>query len=122
MATIADPLIADRDEECQKALLVISRGTAILLFGVYIAYLIFQLKTHASLFASKPNSRGGHVDAHSDEFFQEVEEDAPNMSVVAASSRCVHALDPGFFFVQEFFSLLFVTIIISFLADYREYQ
>ncbi|KAF8274868.1 Sodium/calcium exchanger protein-domain-containing protein [Lactarius quietus] len=30
-----------------RGLLIISRGTAILLLGVYIAYLIFQLKTHA---------------------------------------------------------------------------
>ncbi|KAI0256858.1 Sodium/calcium exchanger protein-domain-containing protein [Lactifluus subvellereus] len=74
-------LIADSDEGCQKGLLIISRGTAILLFCVYIAYLIFQLKTHASLF--------------------EVEEDTPNMSVVAAS-----------------LGLLFVTIITSSLADY----
>jgi len=101
MATIANPFIAGPNEECQKGLLIISRGTAILLFGVYIAYVIFQLKTHASLFVPMPRSRCRHGDAHSDEFVQEVEEDTPNMSVVAASS-----------------SLFFVTIIISFLANY----
>jgi Ca2+:H+ antiporter len=33
-----------------SGLLVISRGTALLLLLVYFAYLVFQLKTHAHLF------------------------------------------------------------------------
>ena len=37
-------------EDCYKSgLLIISRGTAILLL-VYVAYLVFQLKAHADLF------------------------------------------------------------------------
>jgi Ca2+:H+ antiporter len=36
--------------EDPAGLLIISRGTAILLLGVYAAYLVFQLKTHAHLF------------------------------------------------------------------------
>ncbi|KAJ7137840.1 calcium/proton exchanger [Mycena epipterygia] len=48
-------------------LLVISRGTALLLLGVYVAYLCFQLKTHAYLFEA-----------------EEQEPEAPKMSVVAA--------------------------------------
>ncbi|KAJ7940190.1 Sodium/calcium exchanger protein-domain-containing protein [Mycena leptocephala] len=51
----------------QGGLLVISRGTALLLLGVYVAYLCFQLKTHAYLFEAEE---------------QEAEE--PKMSVVAA--------------------------------------
>jgi Ca2+:H+ antiporter len=46
-------LISDLDEDGQKGLLIISRGTALLLLGVYVAYLIFQLKTHGSLFGSR---------------------------------------------------------------------
>ena len=38
------------EEHCRSGLLIISRGTAILLLFVYIAYLVFQLKTHAYLF------------------------------------------------------------------------
>jgi len=38
------------EERCRSGLLIISRGTAILLLMVYIAYLFFQLKTHAYLF------------------------------------------------------------------------
>ena len=41
------------NENAQSGLLIISRGTAILLLGVYIVYLFFQLKTHASLFIPK---------------------------------------------------------------------
>jgi Ca2+:H+ antiporter len=48
-----DGLISDLDERAQRGLLVISRGTAVLLLGVYVAYLIFQLKTHASLFVAR---------------------------------------------------------------------
>ncbi|KAJ7706980.1 calcium/proton exchanger [Mycena rosella] len=55
------------DSVDQAGLLVISRGTAIILLGVYVAYLFFQLKTHAYLFEA-----------------EEQEAEAPKMSVVAA--------------------------------------
>ncbi|KAF7337919.1 Vacuolar calcium ion transporter [Mycena venus] len=51
----------------QSGLLVISRGTALLLLGVYVAYLCFQLKTHSYLFET-----------------EEPVAEAPRMSVVAA--------------------------------------
>jgi Ca2+:H+ antiporter len=35
--------LPDLDPDAEKGLLVISRGTAILLLGVYIAYLFFQV-------------------------------------------------------------------------------
>lgn len=38
------------EERCRSGLLIISRGTAIVLLLVYVAYLVFQLKTHAYLF------------------------------------------------------------------------
>jgi Ca2+:H+ antiporter len=46
----AKPDVTTRD---QSGLLTISRGTAILLLAVYIAYLVFQLVTHNDLF--RPN-------------------------------------------------------------------
>ncbi|KAF7980162.1 hypothetical protein HWV62_39625 [Athelia sp. TMB] len=52
-------------------LLVISRGTALLLLGVYIAYLFFQLKTHNYLFVAEQEAE---------------EEERAHMSVVAAGS------------------------------------
>lgn len=45
--------VIDIDEEGQRGLLIISRGTALLLLGVYVAYLVFQLKTHFALFQAK---------------------------------------------------------------------
>ncbi|KAJ7286371.1 Sodium/calcium exchanger protein-domain-containing protein [Mycena rebaudengoi] len=51
----------------QAGLLVISRGTALLLLGVYVAYLFFQLKTHAYLFEA-----------------EEQEAETPKMSTVSA--------------------------------------
>lgn len=38
------------EERWKSGLLIISRGTAIVLLLVYVAYLVFQLKTHAYLF------------------------------------------------------------------------
>lgn len=75
-------LYADLDESGEKGLLFISRGTAILLLGVYIAYLVFQLKTHAELFHPNPREdpdESGRV--------VEEEEETPRMSVVAAGVR-----------------------------------
>ncbi|KAI9446300.1 Calcium/proton exchanger [Lactarius indigo] len=97
LLAMTDPLISDLDEDAQKGLLIISRGTAVLLLGVYIAYLIFQLKTHAHLFISKrqdPEARPG-------EPVVVVEEETPEMSVVAASV-----------------GLLAVTVLTSFVADF----
>ncbi|KAJ7578483.1 calcium:hydrogen antiporter [Mycena floridula] len=54
----------------QEGLLIISRGTALILLGVYVAYLYFQLKSHAYLFQAD----------------DEEEPEAPKMSIVAASS------------------------------------
>jgi len=96
MATMTDPLVVDLDEDGQRGLLAISRGTAILLLGVYIAYLIFQLKTHARLFDPVTSRRD--VEAH---HIQEVTEDPPKMSVVAAG-----------------LGLLIVTVVTSLVADY----
>ena len=72
-------LVSDRDKDAQNGLLLISHGTAILLLGVYIGYLIFQLKTHPHLFVSKRKE----TDARAGEFTEE--EEPPRMSVVAGS-------------------------------------
>jgi Ca2+:H+ antiporter len=123
-------VIADMDKEHQKGLLIISHGTAILLFGVYIAYVIFQLKTHASLFMPRQNLRHieddmtGDLDVPSGGFIEEVVGDNARMNVLAASLRCVRGSIPPplffFFSAHKFFSLLIVTVVTSFLADYRE--
>jgi Ca2+:H+ antiporter len=71
------------DDDGERGLKIISRGTAILLLGVYVAYLIFQLKTHASLF--KPKRKGSQEQDGPDEAAQvvEEEEESPRMSIVA---------------------------------------
>jgi Ca2+:H+ antiporter len=116
VALTDDPLLSDLDDDAQKGLLIISRGTAILLLGVYIAYLIFQLKTHAHLFISK---RKDH-EARGGENIQEVEEEPAQMSVVAASVGYVPCKNnPNF--RSPVCSLLVVTITTSFVADFCEY-
>ncbi|KAG1891480.1 Sodium/calcium exchanger protein-domain-containing protein [Suillus subluteus] len=78
--------------ECPTAgLLFISRGTAILLLGVYCAYLWFQLKSHPKLFISP--------DSPTDE--PNSEETVPRMGTAAASV-----------------ALLSVTVVTAFCAEY----
>jgi Ca2+:H+ antiporter len=89
----------------QEGLLAISRGTAVLLLAVYIAYLIFQLKTHTYLFDKDPghvrdeesveedNLRMNVVD-HGDESVQGVEDENLSMNVVAAGPWHVYANNP----------------------------
>jgi len=55
--------------DAQRGLEVISHGTAVLLLLVYIAYLFFELKTHAYVFKN-PNS--------------ETEQETPRMNMVSA--------------------------------------
>ena len=84
MAAIESPLLSDPNENTQKGLLIISRGTAILLLCLYIAYLLFQLKTHASLFIPKKQK---HTPP-GDEYFTVAEDgdvETPQMSMAAAS-------------------------------------
>lgn len=83
LAAMSGPRLSDLDEHGQRGLLIISRGTAILLLGVYIAYLIFQLKTHASLFIPKkrrPTLSGDE----SGSVVEEEDSEPAKMSVVAA--------------------------------------
>lgn len=99
------------EERCHSGLVIISRGTAIMLLFVYAAYLFFQLKTHAYLF--KPRSRTQNQDRDGDQDEEqaqgqiqaqpEEEEEELRMAPVAAG-----------------FALLFVTVVTSFAADYRE--
>lgn len=99
--------VVDIDEEGQRGLLIISRGTALLLLGVYVAYLVFQLKTHFSLFQAKkvlhseqddeeallspalpdtiPAMGRANAGAPSEIREQEEEEEKAEMSVVVAS-------------------------------------
>jgi Ca2+:H+ antiporter len=77
-------LSPDLDDGGQRGLLIISRGTAILLLGVYVAYLIFQLKTHASLFNPPRKPREGEALADGPAQEVEEEEETPMMSIVAA--------------------------------------
>lgn len=77
-------LYPDLDEDGQRGLKYISRGTAILLLGVYVAYLFFQLKTHASLF--NPVRKQRREPCEPDEAAQvveEEEEETPRMSIAA---------------------------------------
>lgn len=78
-------LYPDLDEDGQRGLRYISRGTAILLLGVYVAYLFFQLKTHASLFnpVRKQRQEPREPDEVAQVAEEEEEEETPRMSIAA---------------------------------------
>ncbi|KAI9745568.1 MAG: hypothetical protein M1818_001102 [Claussenomyces sp. TS43310] len=46
-------VLSGSSEDSESAMLMLSRGTAIILLVLYVLYLIFQLKTHASLFVAE---------------------------------------------------------------------
>ncbi|KAG2035145.1 Sodium/calcium exchanger protein-domain-containing protein [Suillus americanus] len=81
-------------------LLFISRGTAILLLGVYCAYLWFQLKSHPFLFIA-PSSATAEQNSEVTVALAETEETEPRMGTAAAGA-----------------ALLLVTVIIAFCAEY----
>lgn len=85
--------VKDIDER-KAGVLVISRGTAIMLLFIYLAYLWFQLKTHTKLF--HPDARDNADSAPRVE-----EAEVANMSILAAAT-----------------SLLIVTVITAVCADY----
>ena len=45
----------DPDDNSLHGLLLLSRGTSIILLATYFGYLFFQLRTHASLFEAEQN-------------------------------------------------------------------
>lgn len=84
VAAIDSHSLSPLNENAQWGLLIISRGTAILLLGVYIAYLFFQLKTHASLFVPKKRIRYTLLGDESATVVEEEDGETAKMSVVAA--------------------------------------
>ncbi|EKM82500.1 hypothetical protein AGABI1DRAFT_111112 [Agaricus bisporus var. burnettii JB137-S8] len=90
----------------QRGLNIISRGTSILLLGVYIIYIYFQLRTHAFLYdPSLPRPEGVHETSDEAEmresFAQRGEREPVKMNLLSAA-----------------LGLLVVTVVTSFCADY----
>lgn len=54
----------DPHDESLSGLLVLSRGTSIILLVVYIAYLYFQLKSHSNLFEAEADENGESEEEH----------------------------------------------------------
>jgi len=61
-------------EDKRQSILVLSRGTAIILLVLYAAYLFFQLRTHSNLF----DAEGQNAEEH--------EEEEPSMGPIAAAA------------------------------------
>lgn len=55
-ATLYAVMRNEPNEDTEKNILMLSHGTAIILLGLYVLYLLFQLRTHAELFDSESES------------------------------------------------------------------
>ncbi len=56
--------LARSESNSEKTLLILSRGTAIILLILYVMYLVFQLRTHSDLFDERPDhEENGDADA-----------------------------------------------------------
>lgn len=58
-AIMADGKGTTHDADAQKTVLFLSQGTSIIMLGLYILYLYFQLYSHHALFADVENQEGG---------------------------------------------------------------
>lgn len=98
-AALAMVLEKDKDAETAKhSILILSRGTAIILLLLYMLYLFFQLRTHKNLF--NPEVSVETLEAGNE---QENTEEGEEASMSAWSAAAV---------------LIGVTLVISFCADY----
>ncbi|KAH8752247.1 Sodium/calcium exchanger protein-domain-containing protein [Diaporthe sp. PMI_573] len=94
-ATLFMVLEGDNDKAAaHKSVLILSRGTAIILLLLYCLYLFFQLRTHKNLFNPE-------VPENSEDEDEEEEGDESSMSAWSASAI-----------------LILTTVVISFCADY----
>jgi len=95
-ATLFMVLESDKDRAAaHKSVLILSRGTAIILLLLYCLYLFFQLRTHKNLFNPEV------PDNSEDEDEEEEEADESSMSAWSASAI-----------------LILTTVVISFCADF----
>lgn len=106
--------VSDAINNCRSGLLIISRGTAILLLVVYAAYLRFQLSTHAYLFTPK-NKRISQAAQT-----VEPEEDGDEEAQVGEGARGEEEVEEKLEMAPLIagLALLLVTVITSFAADY----
>lgn len=89
--------IAPGDGGAERGLLLISRGTAILLLVVYLAYLWFQLKSHAFLYHQHGDEEEGSITSQQTPAPEEPEEEeeAPNMNLPSAAIAYVSKYTSG---------------------------
>ncbi|KAL2274853.1 hypothetical protein FJTKL_02679 [Diaporthe vaccinii] len=96
-ATLFMVLESDKDKvAAHKSVLILSRGTAVILLLLYCLYLFFQLRTHKNLFNPEEPETTGEDDA-------EEEEEGDEASMSAWSAAAI---------------LILTTVVISFCADY----
>lgn len=97
-ATLFMVLESDKDKAAaHKSVLILSRGTAVILLLLYCLYLFFQLRTHKNLFNPEEPTSTGEANA------EEEEEEEEDTSMSAWSAAAI---------------LIATTVVISFCADY----
>ncbi|TFK42374.1 Sodium/calcium exchanger protein-domain-containing protein [Crucibulum laeve] len=106
---------ATGDPDSQYGLLVISRGTAIVLLVVYCAYLWFQLKSHADLF-NPPDLKNGTGDQTNVGPADRAELAEPETNAQASIAQVEEPAQMNV--LSAAIALLGVTVVTAFCADY----
>jgi Ca2+:H+ antiporter len=91
-------------DESLHSILILSRGTAIILLALYALYLYFQLKTHSKFFEDTPENR--HPEHKPDEVEEKKESEK--------EKETERVLTPK----EALFTLFFISITIAICAEY----
>jgi len=101
--------LTSSEESANKNILILSRGTAIILLGLYCLYLFFQLKSHSKLFDATAQQGEINVEAQQGEISAEAErgeisdkDEEPEILGPTASAIC----------------LVLVTVLVAICAEY----
>ncbi|KHO01795.1 calcium/proton exchanger [Metarhizium album ARSEF 1941] len=107
-ATLYAVLSQNGSEDKNSSILILSRGTAIILLLLYVMYLVFQLRTHSNLFRPK---------AQQDQQASQSDQEA-NIGRVSATMEAQPEEEADIGPVAATIVLVVVTVLVAICADY----
>lgn len=100
--------------DAKDAVLMVSRGTAIVLLILYVMYLYFQLRSHASLFEEVNEGLAEDSEAHQHDLRSTVAENGDVEAVEEQQQEEERVLSP----LSAGVALVVVTVLVALCADY----
>lgn len=95
---------SNHSKDRRDSILVLSRGTAIILLALYVLYLIFQLRTHSNLFSA--DAEAG------------LDDETTQTPETAEQQDCEHEEEPVMGPIAALAVLVVVTVLVAVCADY----